>query len=109
MGMFDDVRCDHPLPEEPTGGKRDFQTKDLECMLDHYRITEGGRLVVRSYGAGAERDTNFHGVLNFYTYTGKANSKDFEWWQYQAKFTDGKLVKITGGKENRHGRRKAGP
>lgn len=35
-------------------------------------------------------NTNFHGMLQFYTY----DSKTMEWWCYEAKFTDGRCVEI---------------
>ena len=44
MGMFDWVRCDAPLPTPAAQGLQ-FQSKDLECGLDHYIITAAGRLV----------------------------------------------------------------
>lgn len=45
MGMFDYVYCDYSLlSDPPPGDPRAFQTKDLENMMDVYRII-GGRLV----------------------------------------------------------------
>ena len=35
-------------------------------------------------------DTNYHGMLNFYSY----NLKTGEWHEYDAKFTDGECVEI---------------
>jgi len=36
------------MPDDPKGysGSDDFQTKDLECLLDHYTIDEDGNLLV---------------------------------------------------------------
>lgn len=48
-----------------------------------YLITSQGRLVVDG------RDTDFHGVLNFY-----GADLNNEWHEYNAKFTDGNLVVI---------------
>jgi len=42
MGLFDTVYCEYPLPEG-ADGTRPFQTKDFECLLDTYLITEEGR------------------------------------------------------------------
>jgi len=124
MGMFDDVRCEAPLPDCFTGVN--FQTKDFACEMDKYTITKGGRLV-RRYVADyeptpeseweyvgatdplhqiwhmhskrkalyAERDTDFHGWLNFYTSEGRGNTElPYKWYEYRAKFTDGNLVEI---------------
>jgi hypothetical protein len=44
MGMFDNLICKYPLPR-PEMQTCEFQTKDLECVLDSYEITEDGRLV----------------------------------------------------------------
>lgn len=47
MGMFDNVRCEVPLPDgyASAGG---YQTKNFECNLDTYTITADGRLVKAS-------------------------------------------------------------
>lgn len=70
--------------------------------MDKYVITKEGTLVERFYSkVGDEwqhdRDEpiEFHGILNFYTYTASHQTGDFKWWEYNAKFTDGKLVSIT--------------
>ena len=44
MGMFDRVHCDLPLPD-PKHQDLEFQTKDLDCLLDRYTISAEGRLV----------------------------------------------------------------
>lgn len=47
MGMYDEVSCDYPLPgegpENMPGGV--FQTKDFDCTLSLFTITEGGQLL----------------------------------------------------------------
>ena len=57
MGMFDDIRCKYPLPmpENPQGytGSQEFQTKDLDCIMDYYEIREDGSLWVE------KRETEF--------------------------------------------------
>lgn len=35
MGLFDDVRCEYPLPSRAHQGLN-FQTKDLESLMDRY-------------------------------------------------------------------------
>lgn len=43
MGMFDNVTVDYPLPDVEFQSS-DFQTKDLECMMRHYKIDADGQL-----------------------------------------------------------------
>ena len=95
MGLFDDVRCEMPLPDgyDPDR-KRTFQTKDLGCDMGDYRITGDGRLIRESEGYFPNEklgETDFHGWLNFYDWV----SETSEWHEYNAKFTDGKCVEIT--------------
>lgn len=121
MGMFDDIRCDYPLPD-PAHNQLSFQTKCLENVLDHYTITVEGRLLREAYDADwvaedpevyakkkAEgkftlggyinrtnihmEDTNYHGFVTFYDNV-RVAGKEAEWVQYKAKFTDGKLVEV---------------
>ena len=42
----------------------------------------------------AERDTGYHGILNFYTDSGSRHDGTWKWHEYNAKFTDGNLVEI---------------
>jgi hypothetical protein len=98
-----------------------FQTKDFERTMATYKITKDRRLfkmkaryetvpeqerpyyndpkaeeqpILKYFGMlrlieeGWE-DTNFHGVLNFYTFI------EGDWYEYDAKFTDGDLTSIT--------------
>jgi len=115
MGMFDYLMCEMPLPEQPRPPRRRvFQTKDTTPQfLERFTITAGGRLIhhtvryeevppaerpyphmtsigcMRAVSAG-DADTNFHGMLEFYTY----DSATREYWSYEAKFTDGQCVGI---------------
>jgi hypothetical protein len=60
--MFDLLTSDYPLPHHQAA---EFQTKDLahlvhgepgECgFLDHYRITEDGRIYTRDDQSGGDR------------------------------------------------------
>lgn len=112
MGMFDDITLgdDVLLPDGYQG--RSFQSKDLDCELDRYRI-EGG--VLAKFCCDLEKDGDprphhiwpdqlhqyhrrinerwepvaFHGWLNFYDF-----DQDDNWHEYNAKFTDGRLVEI---------------
>jgi hypothetical protein len=83
MGMYDDVTCEHALPGEPKPKDNYFQTKDFDRLMDHYTITANGRLLKE------KAEVQFHGMLNFYTYT-----NDDMWFEYEAKFADGRLIEI---------------
>lgn len=84
MGMFDYLTHEGRL----------YQTKDLHCLLDHYRIVSN-RLVNNEYDnvfiPNEQRhdkpdvDMNYHGDLYLITDAG-----EFE--RYRARFTDGTLV-----------------
>jgi len=123
MGMFDTLKINMdklPLtPEERKGlGKEPwFQTKDFDCTLTEVYITDEGELkinrweyesvpmeerphpneegllgIVGSLRRGNERleTIPYHGYVNFYT-----DGKDDRWYEFNAKFTDGKLVEVT--------------
>jgi hypothetical protein len=83
MGMFDEVTCEYALPGEPKPKDINFQTKNFDCLLDHYMITKDGRLMKEN------SQVQFHGVLRFYTYT-----DDDMWFEYEANFADGRLIEI---------------
>jgi hypothetical protein len=124
MGMFDSVQCNYPLPLPldvvdiyPDLYEKEFQTKDLENLLDHYILNEDGELLwikkeyewkdddshfLKGYMEVTKEEivpSNFHGILNFYCYetveedvennTAKDVSID-----YLAKFTNGKIENI---------------
>ena len=100
MGMFDEVICEVPLPD---GWKHPiFQTKDFEDpYLDKYVIRADGRLIRKKpwyeSDVNDDTDTNYHGLLRFYSYEGDPNDEtpiDDRWHEYEAKFTDGQLVGI---------------
>ena len=122
MGMFDNIRCEVPLPDGFTG---ELQTKDFDCEMVEHVITKDGRMMLcridevqevpkaeRPYPnddgflglCGSIRrimslhDAHFHGVVNFYGSEGDPNNRgpgtDYRWHEYNAKFTDGQLVSI---------------
>jgi hypothetical protein len=124
MGMFDSIQCDYPLPLPlevidilPDLYDQEFQTKDLENLLDNYILSENGELLhvkkqyewkdddsafLKGYMDVVEEEivpTDFHGVLNFYCYetveedieNNKAKDVTID---YLAKFTNGKLENI---------------
>ena len=129
MGMFDRIKSELPFPDadaEAVRNTEDWQTKDLDCVMDEYTITASGRLMHDEWHyeevpkaqrphpnddglmglAGSLRrevdrpkvDLNFHGVLNFYAMT-----KDKRWIEYDAKFTDGTLVEFNRRREGAEG------
>jgi hypothetical protein len=124
MGMFDSIECNSPLPLPlevvdvlPDPYDQEFQTKDLENLLDLYYLNEDGILYwrkrkyewkdddnafLKGYMDVVEEEvvpTDFHGVLNFYCYetveedieNNKAKDVTID---YLAKFTNGKLENI---------------
>lgn len=122
--MFDSIECDYPLPLPlevidimPDPYSQEFQTKDLENLMDTYILNEEGELLwikkeykwkddddsfLKGYMEVTKQEivpTNFHGILNFYCYetvydeTTSNNVKDVS-IDYLAKFTNGKLENI---------------
>lgn len=90
MGLFDDVICGVPLPDGFDRVDGHFQTKTFpDPYLEKYTITPEGRLMHQPTFDDEATDTNYHGVVNFY-----GSDKDGNWHEYNAKFTDGQLVKI---------------
>ena len=92
MGLFDNVRCEYPLPDGKPAVP--FQTKTFDAPYSEtYVITAEGRLLQEPPWYAEDKadrkpeDTNFHGVLNFYDY----NTKTEEWREFNAIFTHGQL------------------
>lgn len=112
MGMFDYIKCEHPLPDGFDPAPHEWQTKDLECQLLEYIITPDGRLVWK-YDPGEGPDevmggelADFTGTITFYASnitggspSGVCTKNDEPPWsrEYQALFVDGKIHRITGG------------
>lgn len=110
MGMFDDIRCHYPLPCDnlPAWVNKEhfFQTKDLECSLWRFEITEDGRLIQTWPVAPDGAWSDFHGDLEFYTgncviglkdgtrYVEDGTGDTYTWLVFQARFTDGRLTRI---------------
>ena len=104
MGMYDTLLINTnclPISAEEIEllSKEEFQTKSLDNCLICYRITDEGfleceessRELLRTSSTGTnwKRVDEVHGYVTFYTMT-----KAKEWYEFIAKFTDGKLVKI---------------
>ena len=128
MGMFDTLYVNLnllPITSDEQeflekGDGCDFQTKDFDCEMTEVYITDEGELKINRFGyeevpkeerrhpnaegilglAGSLRRVNqrletvlYHGIVNFYTY------KDEVSFDFFAKFDEGKLDIITGGRE----------
>lgn len=93
--MFDYLYSHVSLPECDLPAGTEFQTKDLECFLEHYVIDEAGRLLRCASMAddpldlaGAE-DVRHHGDLRFHT-----TGPEGEPYEFLARFTDGRLERL---------------
>ena len=120
MGMFDEINCEYPLPmpEDPKGyaGSKNFQTKDLNCLMDLYEIDKDGNLF--RYDVKYEREEGnpksksilerigrlkkvsselvrekITDLINFYDY--QQTDGDYDYYiEYQALFRDGTISEI---------------
>jgi hypothetical protein len=107
MGMFDEVKCDAPFPDERLAPGSWLQTKSLSCCMLRYTITPQGRLLYNRHHnePGPDReiregvtlpgyklihvediDMGYHGDIRLY-----GNGKDETWLDYVARFTHGAL------------------
>jgi hypothetical protein len=100
MGMFDELTIDYPLPDIGTVDWK-FQTKSFENELAHYHITTDGelQLLVRGWLGEWEAVDRIPVTLYGEPYHGYVEFHDLHddtgvWYQFRAKFTDGKLVRI---------------
>ncbi len=124
MGLFDYIKCEYPI-DAPEGVE--WQTKFSDApYMETYTITSDGRLIhhTRKYEivpleerpfykpgmtdddlesffgcmrgvATGDVEIAYRGEIQFY-----GTDKNGDWWQYSALFDDGKLINMTGGKEN---------
>ena len=81
MGIFNDVICEYPLPDNRVSGET-CQTKQFSPSLSKIRISKEGKLFFNNL------EVPFHGWLYFYDAAGN------DLCEYFAKFTDGELVTI---------------
>jgi len=124
MGMYDNLKIKTemlPISDDDKkllGENPDWQTKDFDCIFSTAEITEDGKLKFRSFSYGWDENgistmtkvtgkkgalieknvewidlKDYHGFVIFYS-----SDKNDDWWEFNAKFTDGKLVEILGGK-----------
>lgn len=120
MGMYDELRCEYPLPDGIVQDKW-FQTKSFDCALDRYTITRDGRLILHQvrYEAVPEEERPYYGTPKWETmpfarmigslrsipvgdielpfhgdvifYTSMGDGPDRERFEYRARFTEGRL------------------
>jgi hypothetical protein len=108
MGMFDSVFIEYDLPEIILEDQKvsffpghEFQTKDMHCMMDSYLISNEGELLYKEgnwfgkhdHEGSVYKDTEFHGILHFYTGIVLDNGNRY-FIDYFAKFTDGIIVNV---------------
>ena len=99
MGMFDNIRCEMDFPVAGIGKRvtiyfKDllYQTKDLDQLLEYYRIDQRGGL------CKDDKLVQHTGLVNFYTHIDnnikRIDADKFEilsdWWvEFKANFVDG--------------------
>jgi hypothetical protein len=99
MGMFDYFKIDYPLPIPSYIPRKyvphilaafnqdEFQTKDLDCLLDRYYVDNTGRIYSYIHvHMGIYLDPDAPGT--------KVHTYDL-WLKYDLKFTDSLLVSAT--------------
>jgi hypothetical protein len=93
MGMFDEIRCEVPLPDGGRTADVQFQTKTFPCpCMQRYVITQFGRLV-DSVGNDLEPE----GYITFYSSAVESESGapgEPAWREYRARFSAGQLLSI---------------
>ena len=111
MGMFDDIRVETLLPDNPDNDTI-FQTKSFDSFMEQYVISEKGELYKEEwdtewideethwFGGYIHRIpetyrrsylTDYHGDVIFYN----GRKSDDSWKEYIARFTNGKLTQIS--------------
>ena len=120
MGLFDEIKCEFPLPDlKPEEGwiqTATFQSKSLDPSLETYTITKDGRLILNKItwdiispkdrknndpfpeltpiaNPPDDIDTEYHGDIIFYTGE-KLGEHNYVWHEFKARFTDGKVAWI---------------
>jgi hypothetical protein len=81
--MYDELTCEMPLPNN--GQAIPFQTKDLDCDLSLYRITNNGRFM---RVADPDEEVSYSGDICFY------GSLDGRWQEYIARVANGRVTRI---------------
>ncbi|MGC1458073.1 MAG: hypothetical protein WA825_07325 [Steroidobacteraceae bacterium] len=93
MGLYDEIRCEVPLPDGGRIVDVKFQTKTFPCPgMQRYVITRAGRLV-DSLGNDLEPD----GYITFYASevdSASACAAGHIWREYRARFSAGQVLSI---------------
>lgn len=85
MGLFDEIRCEVPLPDSWNPGEAWFQTKSFpDPCVRRYTITRSGRLI-DSVG----NDLAPEGYVTFYS-----DDREGRWHEYRARFREGGLAEV---------------
>ena len=121
MGMFDEIKCEYPLPD-PEVQDEVFQTKNFENLMDCYTITQDGRLIKHEvrwesvpeeerpyYGTPdwekpflrlmgslktvpvGDIEIPYHGDIRFYTSKEQEGADKHKWYEYCVRFTEGRV------------------
>lgn len=123
MGMFDWLKCEYPLPLRTDNivvpPDTEFQTKDMDNYLAHFRISEEGELQIRVDKPNGQTWTDmfgnewpehefshwkayeefegipYTGAVRFYASIDAPDDPDmFVWIEYIAVFQQGKIVNM---------------
>ncbi len=68
MGMYDEIKCEYPLPRTPKSLQRGlFQTRDFDNMLDRYTIKKDRTLIhhITKLVSVPEKKRPFYGKLEW--------------------------------------------
>lgn len=106
MGLFDyvDINYDLPMPDSATEkhvvfiknaiAADNFQTKDLDCLLNIFYIDKEGYLYEQTE-EDEYKQKYVHQHMECYTSI-KIPSENISYWlEYDIKFTDGKIQNVT--------------
>lgn len=95
MGMTDDVICEFPLPEARHQSLR-YQTKELLCSHQLFRIALDGRLIQDAKHSipALARDMEWPLAAELEFHTSVSTPQGREWISYVARFQDGRVESI---------------
>ena len=99
MSMFDQLRCDYPLPVRPAAQGVEFQTKSLDCLMLNYHIRADGTLWVEDYDTEDHSDPSAEGIARMFGMLAQVNHR----WRFVDDFTG--EIEFSGGygKRNKNG------
>lgn len=120
MGMYDyvELECDLPIPNyipqamasiiKRSFDENIFQTKDLECVLDSYRVSSDGRLYLTP-GSWFDKEPiapeeliDYHGIISIDMVVYLDDSNLMDTGEYLGVGANGYLSRITGPKIKRN-------